>query len=286
MIRHVTYATDERYVPHVLASLRSVAAYSRGLVARATILALDVPKRLENRLSARVPGIEVHWIDVDDAFGSRLPTTHHLTRAAYLRLLMPRLVEEPFLYLDADTIACADLSPLLNFDIAGGIGAAVENPGNGDYAGLGLSPDSPYMNSGVLLIDPTAWNSNRISERALEFAESFPHLIRWADQCAINAVSVGRLTPLPPHFNVQHSFFSDWNERGIKARTFSHEEAIAARLNPTILHYSGSTKPWHLRNTHPLKSSYWKHRNWHRTDWLAGRLSILAGRMWYAAKSI
>lgn len=286
MIRHVTYATDERYVPHVLASLRSVVAHSRGVVARATILGLDVPKRLQARLLARVTGIEVHWIDVDDAFGSALPLSHHLTRATYLRLLMPQLIEEPFLYLDADTIACADLSPLLNFDISGAIGAAVEAPGSGGHAHLGLSPDIPYMNAGVLLIDPIAWNSERISERALEFAVSFPHQIRWADQCAINAVSLGRLASLPPRFNVQHSFFADWNDRGITATMFSYEEAIAASLNPTILHYSGSTKPWHLRDTHSLKSAYWKHRNWNRTDYLAGRLSILAGRVRTAVKSL
>lgn len=278
VIRQVAYATDARYVPHVLTSLRSVAAHARGVVTRATVLALDVPKRLQSRLMARAGGIKVNWIDVDEAFGSGLPTSRHLTRATYLRLLMPRFIDEPFLYLDADTIACADLSPLLNCDISRGIGAAVENPGTGHQSRLGLSPETPYLNAGVLLINPSAWNSERVSERALKFAQDFPRLIHWADQCAINAVTEGRLMPLPPVFNVQHSFFANWEGRGITPLTFSRGEAIAARTNPTILHFSGSTKPWHLRDAHPLKSAYWKHRKWSRMDRLVAPLSIAAGR--------
>ncbi len=40
---------------------------------------------------------------------------------------------------------------------------------------------------------------------------------------------------------------------------FSKEELREAKINPIIIHYTGGSKPWHLKNTHPYKQLYWKY---------------------------
>ena len=40
---------------------------------------------------------------------------------------------------------------------------------------------------------------------------------------------------------------------------FSKEELREAKINPIIIHYTGGSKPWQLKNIHPYKYLYWKY---------------------------
>lgn len=78
------------------------------------------------------------------------------------RLLMGRILPstvDRILYLDGDTLAHASISSIWSTDLQGNILGAVVEPTIDPRrkTALGLSPSDPYVNSGVLLVDLTAW---------------------------------------------------------------------------------------------------------------------------------
>ena len=88
----------------------------------------------------------------------------------YYRLLIPSLLDvERFLYLDADILCGLDVSLLLNLKMGGSpAGLVPEAPLSGAadrYVAeqLGNSPDEPYFNAGIILINRLEWKIRLIS---------------------------------------------------------------------------------------------------------------------------
>ena len=46
---------------------------------------------------------------------------------------------------------------------------------------------------------------------------------------------------------------------------FKYQEYLESNKNPSIIHYTGSSKPWQYLNKHPLKNEYYKYLK--RTCW-------------------
>ena len=136
---------------------------------------------------------------------SDLPENAQLSRATYGRLAAPALLEaERFVYLDADVIVNDDLSYLFEFNLAGNPVAAarsvtiptVSSPlGLSEWKRLGLAPNTPYFNAGVLVIDRAAWQSADLTQRVLDFARDYGGDTRFLDQDAMNAVLAGKSRP-------------------------------------------------------------------------------------------
>ena len=163
---------------------------------------------------------------------------NHLSRTAYARLVIADLLPASvgrILYLDCDIICTGALRPLWQLrDAIPLLGMVPDRAGERWKGRLGLSPDAPYFNSGVLLINLAAWRERAVAETIIEWMEANPDKLALADQDAINACLGGAITPLSDRWNLQIGLDSG--------------PLPAARLKEaTLLHYTSLHKPWRFR---------------------------------------
>lgn len=207
--------------------------------------------RIERVFAAVRISLEVVDVDSGSLRGVALPPG--LPEAAYARLDLAsaaRKIAPRSLYVDADTLTTTSLAALLDVDLGGAPFAAVRDSaipsvshrlGVGGWQRLGLSPDAPVFNSGVMLADNRLWAEEGVGRRALAELREHPGDTTTWDQGALNAVGAGRWLELDARWNVQvrNSF-----ELPIGSRSLAR-----GGLRPTIpggiLHFTGRIKPWH-----------------------------------------
>jgi lipopolysaccharide biosynthesis glycosyltransferase len=109
----------------------------------------------------------------------------YFTLAAYLRLLVPKILPlevKKAIYLDCDLIVLKDLGDLWNVEMDDQYTVAVQDgylPYVSShnvmpyYLELGLSGDSKYFNSGVMVINIQKWRSIDILELSREIFEKY-----------------------------------------------------------------------------------------------------------------
>ena len=169
-----------------------------------------------------------------------LPQDWGASVMTYARLALPELVEETrLIYLDADLVVQADLTPLVQLPLGDAIVAAAPDIITGTLGGeglpvreLGLPPDDPYLQAGFLVIDLPRWRREKVSERVLAYLKAWPNHARFWDQSALNVVLHRRWLALPAHWNMP----AWWADAG---RGQCH-------LDGAILHFVGPHKPWLL----------------------------------------
>ncbi len=195
-------------------------------------------------------------VKINDEQVNAFKTAHHITTATYYRLLIPALVDAGvlrILYLDVDVIIKKSVSDLWKTDIAGYALAAVCEP----LPNPRELPETPsgrkYFNAGILLLNLDVWRKENISERLLQYLQKYHTALEMLEQDALNALLYDQWLELHPKWNQTVGLYSlaasqsDWDN-----------QAIAESLqNPAIVHYTGSSKPWHYLNTHPFKHEYY-----------------------------
>lgn len=197
----------------------------------------------------------VHWITAPrERFLSH--SGNGASPATYLRLLLADLLPEHVtraLYVDADVLVQADLTPLLNSALDGAPVGAVRDYaiGTTDHPWAGLEsvrPPRTYMNAGILLIDLERWRAAALGERTLSYAAGQRERLSWEDQGALNAV-VPRWCELDLTWNVQLLNLA-------VAERLPHtdltDDLVARRRalirDGAILHFVGPN-PWSTRST-------------------------------------
>jgi lipopolysaccharide biosynthesis glycosyltransferase len=98
-------------------------------------------------------------------------------------------------------------------------------------ASLGLAPDTPYFNAGLMAIDRAAWRAAKVTERVTEALRDDPKRFAFMEQDALNATLNGNFAALSPRFNFMGDFFLLDLER---------------RIEPIVLHFVNAPKPWEL----------------------------------------
>lgn len=197
-------------------------------------------------------------INIADRKVKNLKTSGHATQAVYFRLLIPELIDfsiEKVLYLDSDIIVKKNIAALWNTDLQHYPLAAVREAYFDRHQQLGMSPETLYFNSGVLLINLPVWRSERVSERTIEYIEQYPDRIETWDQDGLNAVLQGNWLALHPVWNLQSLFTcKPANELDVNAQQL--QESLT---DPAVIHYSSKFKPWHVWCDHPLKDEYYRY---------------------------
>jgi len=194
---------------------------------------------------------------VDPSLFEKFKVRDHITRATYFKLLIGELLPADIhrvLYLDPDIIVRGDLEELWNYYLYDSVIGAVEDSNMFFKETLGLRPNEPYFNAGVLLVDLDQWRADCVGFRALNFALSDPDRITYADQCALNWILRDRWKPLPERWNLQTASLA----RTVKG---ARRQAKTAQ----IVHFSGYWKPWLYMTRHPVKREYLAYLS--RTEW-------------------
>ncbi|HXG29194.1 MAG TPA: glycosyltransferase family 8 protein [Nevskiales bacterium] len=271
-ILHLACAADANYAPHCAAMLNSVLDHAGGLAVtvhfmHARHLDRDVLERLAVMISTK--GGWFHPVHVPDESVAGLHASERITRVAWYRSLLPQLLPdiERVLYLDCDVLAVDCLRPLWETDLEGCYAAAVRNVFQPALAkrhlALGLPPDQPYFNSGVLLMNLALMRRDRCTEKILTHARQHGAKLIWVDQDSVNYVLGTRCRLLHPRWNCQNSLFY-WRHAG---EAFAPGEVEEATRRPAILHFEGPglAKPWNPLCKHPWRAHY--HFNLAQTPW-------------------
>jgi lipopolysaccharide biosynthesis glycosyltransferase len=281
---NIAFNINSSGLPGLGGTLRSLLAHCSQ---RNTLSLYFLASKLETRdrdniraLVASCGGVrQIQFIDFDaDKEFADLPSLLG-DRTAYGRLLMPRLVPvDKVLYLDADLIIQLDVVEALRDFSMGEHGIAgvqgrlgdsnVDQPLLKDVLGWPL--ETPYFNSGVMLLDLVKLKPE--VEGWLAFARKHRNILGSHDQTVLNAFCAGKFAVLPPAFNVA------WPAG-------SSRPATADR---SIIHFIGSPKPWDYGGR-PLHKGYghWKAHSdpaWEKAYLRFSALNVR--RLWNIRRSI
>lgn len=159
--------------------------------------------------------------------------TSHFLRLLAPDVLPPEIVR--FLYLDCDLIVRKDVRALGGMDLKGKVVAACRDylgsvqDAVSNYRALGLAGDSPYFNSGVMIVDRALWRRHQVSERVL--------------QC----------TAANRDFLYAQGRFFQYDQYGLNVVLYRHWEMLDLGWNygseypfreVGIVHFNGHGKPW------------------------------------------
>lgn len=254
----IVFCTDQAFTSHLAVTMISLMDSNKEYMFNFFLISSDINSEKIEKLKSLVNSrkSELTYIPIDPSDFEGFPILKHISKAAYYRINIPKILKEKtVLYLDADIVCVGDISSFLALDLSDKIVAAVLDPIYKWHDELKMSPGSKYFNSGVMLINTEAWNQANISDRVLEFVHTHPDKIRFVDQCGLNAIINGAWLELSPKFNQQAIFFRE--DINFSVTGFAFEEIEKARKEPLLIHYTGPSKPWHYNNNHPYKHVYW-----------------------------
>ena len=202
--------------------------------------------------------VELVDINLNDFSGIKLSRGFPLATA--YNIIAPDYflkTEDRMLYMDADVLVVTDLSEMYKSELITPVSACLDahivftgspsmwRPWREEQ----VEPMTPYLNTGVMLIDGVRWRQLEITSRCLQLMRKYD--MPCADQDAINLVLKGQFNVLAPRFNsMPYHYLWQWRYLDL----ITSEVAIRAAIeNPAILHFHRSFlgKPWNFGCTHP-----------------------------------
>ena len=273
---NIACATDNNYVQHCGVMLTSLFENNKGEDVHIYLLTAGLTQKNKTSLENIINHYKgnFHYCLLDQELIKDFPqggVNAHITLAAYDRLFLPQYLPEKetkVIYLDCDLIVCSPLKGMWETDMSGYALGAVEeywNWCNGSIkertGRLKYDIRYSYFNSGVLLLNLTLWRKENITDKVLDYIINNPEKIIWHDQDALNATLHDRWIKLPARWNATPYSFSKAPELLTRYR----QNRINTILNPGIIHFCFSPKPWETGCYHPLKDEYFRYLK--LTEW-------------------
>lgn len=247
--------TDSNYAAHFAALVKSVETHKGNERIRVHAILDGVSEALLLKVRKSVPQLEIQEYHVADHPALELPPLLQISRATYLRLIIPELLSRDIdrvLYLDIDMIVSSSLIGLWNADLKGNPCGAVEDPGVDPTAfskKYQLEGAGTYFNAGMMLIDMCAVRETDFLGKALANLIDTPKNYEFADQCALNEALWRDWTAVDAKWNFQREFLYEADK---------YKDLTCENGPPKIIHYTESNKPWKSDEWHPYAWLYWK----------------------------
>lgn len=162
--------------------------------------------------------------------------------------------DEKILYLDCDTIIIDKLKELWEWNLNGKcMGMAIDCMNSELKKGFGLSKNTIYYNTGVILFDLAQWRKDQCKDIFIRYVKNHPYDFPFVDQDIINICLNDKISTLPMKFNcisLYEKFSSDEIKYMYKlnSRTFySKEEFERDKKSPVIIHFPTVyfSRPWY-----------------------------------------
>ncbi|MDX2254106.1 MAG: glycosyltransferase family 8 protein [Pseudanabaenaceae cyanobacterium bins.39] len=266
----IVAACDDNYVQHLgvmLCSLLENTSHRQSIHISVIDGGICVENRLKlNKFILDTYGIHINYLIPDINTYQSFPISYHFSHTIYYRISMPLFFDQSVtkvLYLDADMVVKDDIYQIWNIDISDYYAAAVDTlEFDNRYLSLGIPLNSLYFCSGLILINLQKWREDHIMQKVISFIQNNQDNIQMWDQDSLNAILCSRWLPLPLKWNQQSNFFDSRLYQKYK----SNDDYMEAIANPSIIHYTGSHKPWHYVDNHPYKMDYYKYLSltpWH-----------------------
>ena len=215
-----------------------------------------------------------------------LPEASYVSKATYLRLLLPEILDntiEQVLYLDSDLIVIGSIKYFIDHPLHNDESCAAAIDLNGQsvkhHNRIGIPIGTPYHNSGVLYINLSYWRKHDISSKALENIHKYQYA--FFDQDAINALLYDSIRSLSYKYNLQTSHFLYPADEQELDSTY-HQDLIESMENPVIIHYASYRKPWQKGS--PMQEYWLKYKSmtvWDKVPLESGTVNADTMREWY-----
>ena len=268
----VYYATDSHYAVQTGVSLYTLCENNRELPE------LDIwmfVSDIEDSVREKYLGIAgqfgrtVHIVESADVY-SYISRQFHMNLSAYdqveiyiyvLRLFALDYLADKYdtaLYIDADTIVRGNVFPAMNYVKDTPLAMVLDTMPAGYKKTLGISPEEPYYNSGVIAANLKLWRERQCVKRILDHMLKVYSGYWFREQDLLNIVLQDETAVLPLRFNVM-TFYPLFNYSRLRLllgrsnRYYTEEEYLEASQKPVITHlveaYQG--RPWQEGNTNP-----------------------------------
>ena len=277
----VVCAADAGYAMPLAVTLRSAArSLAPGRSLRAFVIDDGLGAELRSRVARSLPAtVRREWVDGDAGAVDAIATWGRMPRTTFQRLLVGRLLPPGVaraIWLDCDVVVEADLGRLWDAPMEGRLLLAARDMavptvssrlGVPGHAELGIPPEAPYFNAGVMVIDVDAWREGDVAGRVMRYLldRSSPPLL-W-DQEGLNAVLHAEWARIDVRWNVN---------AGLAGRPFGRSPDLddatlrAVAEDPWIVHHCGRLKPWRIHDTgDPARARWLAHLD--STDWAGWR---------------
>ena len=250
-MQYVVFVTDHNFWMHLYVSLYSLLKNNKDEKFVVYILTDMVNENFTGKLPflynmGNLVNCEI--LEINKSMIDSFPINERLSyisKATYYRIFIGSLLPSEIkkvLYLDCDTIVEAPLNELFNLSLQQHVLAATEDRAGEDCAERMDLPDGfKYFNAGVMLINIEKWRSLGIEGRLLDFINKNSDKLIYNEQDALNAVLYNEYLLISPKFN-----FQEYNN-----------EMFTPNVEPYIIHYLGSPKPWSYLSEYPHRQRYW-----------------------------
>lgn len=251
---NVFFAVDNNYLVHFAVALTSIIENNKDLTITFYVIHdLDDTTRFEEAITffRKNHKATIVVIKADSSIFENFNITRYISKAAYFRLLFADLLPATAttgLYIDCDTVVTGSLKGLTelsfftsNTSVEFSLLAVSDKHEDLEIKRLeniGVNT-SKYFNSGVMFLNLEKWRRDAVSKALIQIAIDYKDNLDWWDQDALNIFFRNQCGPLDSSFNMMT------------------KDKLA--VTPIVIHYSGSSKPWHYLNEHPYKSLYWKY---------------------------
>ncbi|WP_037287215.1 glycosyltransferase [Saccharibacillus sacchari] len=257
---NIVFAADNHYIQHLSVTLTSLlenATHKDKITINIIGKDIEIKNKLFLDQLVQGYGSRIVYKEINPNLLKEAVINGHITEATYYRILIPNLFEadvKKVLYLDCDLVITADIWELWDTELDGHALGAVRIY---EYVNDGRVPENAtYFNAGVLLINLDKWRSEDLTRKVLEYIKAYPdRLLSW-DQDALNGVLYEEWVELPFHWNFRSQLFELNSEQFpfVEKRIFEESQS-----NPSIVHFTTNSKPWHYMNEHPYKNEYFKY---------------------------
>jgi len=215
----------------------------------------------------------------------------------YLAVLIPELLPQnckKAVFLDCNIIVKADISELGKVDMNSVPIMAVrdyliqvcsDREGIEAYKELGGSAESPYFNSGVMLLNIELWRRQNWTAKAIQYIQDNRESIYHYDQGVLNALFIDQWGELNAKWNQQGCLF--WPQV-LKKTEYTgklmenYDELVH---HPNIIHYLSPSKPWNYKCMHPHANRflyYLRESRWFGSfSWKTWWFRFLLRRFWW-----
>jgi lipopolysaccharide biosynthesis glycosyltransferase len=121
-----------------------------------------------------------------------------------------------------------------------------------NFVELGLAPEAPYFNGGLLVADLDLWRRERLATQMIDVLRTHREHVTYWDQYALNVVLSGRWKAVDPRWN-QNAYVL--RQAGWECTIFSRDEHEHYTREPWIVHFNW-LKPWQAECNHPLADAF------------------------------
>lgn len=269
---NILFSSDDNYARHMGVAMISIMQHNRD-VEKIRFFVVNnriTPSTIE-KLESLVRGFknaEIIFIPFESYEKKlHLNLAWPISLSSYARLFVGEMLPDEIdkvLYLDCDVVACNSFSALWKTNLNGKcLGAVQDTIPTKTKMAVGLLPQQPYFNAGVLLIDLVQWRQYEVEKMSLDFIASYMGRVPHHDQGVLNGVLKDLWKRLPLKYNVMtihymlsqskvKKFFKD------EAMFYDTEEVDAAINHPVLLHFTPSftNRPWEKYCCHPERGQY------------------------------